>query len=114
MFNPPEFCIDPNDDNILIGVPDDPSSLHADDTASAAARGKETEATDQAHQKRDKTKIYENRAKISKSLLGRTGVIKDDLNNDENEVIHFNMIFLFFTAYKVCLFRTNHRKKMPI
>ncbi len=101
MFNPPEFCIDPNDDNILIGVPDDPSSLQADDATSAATRGKETEGTDQAHQKRDKTKIYENRAKISKSLLGRTGVIKDDLNNDENEVINLIITFVVLTTFKM-------------
>lgn len=85
MFKPPEFYIDPNDDNLLLGVPDDPSSNLGDEAAANAAqisssttKGKDVDSEN----KKDKSKIYENRTKISKSLLGRTGVIKEDQTTD--------------------------------
>jgi hypothetical protein len=89
LLNPPEFLIDPNDDNLLLGVPEDPSlaqtatSLNAQNAENDANKNKENE--DQLTQKqKDKNKIYESRNKITKSLLGRTGVIKEDSNNNNN------------------------------
>ena len=75
LFNPPEFYIDLNDDNFLLGLPDDPLLNPSDEAASgaaiSAAKGKETESTES---KRDKNK--------SKNLLGRTVPLKDDQNTE--------------------------------
>jgi transcription initiation factor TFIID subunit 1 len=86
-LNPPEFYIDPNDDNLLLGVPDDPlllQSTNPNNQASEEAKNKENEELSQ--KQKDKNKIYESRNKITKSLLGRSGVLKDDGNeNTEND-----------------------------
>lgn len=36
--------------------------------------------------KKDKSKLYENRSKISKNLLGKTGVLRDEQNNADIDV----------------------------
>ena len=87
-INPPEFCLDLNDDNLLLGLPDDANSLeelrHKEETVTAEGGTK----------KGDKVKIYESRNKMSKNLLGKTGLIGKDDTNDENnnEVKKFNML----------------------
>ena len=88
LYNPPEFYIDPNDDNLLLGLPDDPANTATEDPAIAATSQVTTAAklkgeSETAEGKKDKSKIYENRAKLSKNLLGRSGVLnKDDQNNE--------------------------------
>ena len=68
MFKQSEFFFDPNDDNLLLGVPDDPSNNLSDDNAAntaqiaSTAKGKDVDQ----ESKKNKSKIYENRTKISK------------------------------------------------
>jgi hypothetical protein len=85
-MSPPDFCLDPNDDNLIIGIPDDTPSV-ADDshkakettTASAAASagGAETAADKQRSEK----------AKAEQSLkMKQAGSGKSALNSrDEPE-----------------------------
>ena len=77
LLQPPEFYIDPNDDNLLLGVPEDAVQL-----LDEARTNKETDLTGDSL-KRDKAKSIDNRSRISKNLLGRA-TIKED--GEENEL----------------------------
>lgn len=91
LLNPPEFYIDPNDDNLLLGVPDDPLLLQSATGASQNADEAKSRETEELTQKqKEKSKLYESRNKITKSLLGKSGVLKEDTAN-EQEVIIFRI-----------------------
>lgn len=82
LLNPPDFYIDPNDDNLLLGVPDDPLVLQSSNQNAQTDEPKNKENDELTQKQKEKSKNYENRNKITKSLLGRNGIIKEDMNND--------------------------------
>ena len=85
---------------MILGLPDDVNTLdelrHKDDntatseSVSGAKRG-------------DKVKIYENRTKMSKSLLGKTGLIggKDENIDETHEVIVILKIYVFCRLFSL-------------
>ena len=78
LFNPPDFCIDPNDDNFLC-MPDDLLLNPTDEQSSTRVKEADTAET-----KRDKSgKPCENRSKVSKTLINRA--TKDEQNPTEVE-----------------------------
>ena len=85
-ISPPDFCLDLNDDNLLLGLPDDMHSLDE-------LRHKEDGGGENAGAKRgEKVKVYENRAKMSKNLLGKSGKEAEHLDENQNDVRNYFIV----------------------
>ena len=81
---PVEFSLDLNDDNLVLGIPEETSGA-VDEGSSSKAKESET-----GGEKAMKAKVYENRAKLSKSILGKSGremdqAVQEETNEQANE-----------------------------
>jgi len=102
-INPPDFCLDLNDDNLLLGLPDDMNTLeelrHKDDTNATS------DQSTFGLKKGDKGKTQENRAsnKLTKGVLGKNSSQgrEENLNSIEesnNEVCKINFSIIIFNS----------------
>ncbi len=108
-INPPDFCLDLNDDNLLLGLPDDMNTLeelrHKDDTNATS------DQSTFGLKKGDKGKTQENRAsnKLTKGVLGKNSSQgrEENLNSIEesnNEVCKINFSIIIFNPTLILKF----------